>query len=142
MIMESAQTALFYFKFILRSFHILLLKLNMVLFSGLFEFFWRKICPLTVLQNLAPIVFYNISKIVRKDISSFSRKYEKSSWSWLFRRLYWRVIVWEQLIIWFFPGKIFCVKRPHLSETAKIGTITSSSWPRGGCRLLRGAFKF
>ena len=44
----------------------------------------------------------------------------------------------------FFPGKIFCVKRPQLSETAKIRAITPGSSPHrggvgcgGGCTIKR-----
>ena len=36
-----------------------------------------------------------------------------------------------------FPGKIFCLKRPQLSETEKIRAITPGSWYRG-FRLWRG----
>ena len=35
----------------------------------------------------------------------------------------------------YFPGSILYVKRPPLSETTKVITITSSLWPGGG-RLL------
>ena len=35
-----------------------------------------------------------------------------------------------------FPGKIFYVKRPQLSDAPKIRTIIPSSWPWGGCRQL------
>ena len=42
----------------------------------------------------------------------------------------------RQFFIRFFPGNIFCVKRPQLSETVKIRAIISGSCPQG-CRLRR-----
>ena len=39
---------------------------------------------------------------------------------------------WVEFLKLIFPGKIFCVKRPQLSETAKIRAITPGCWPPGG----------
>ena len=40
-------------------------------------------------------------------------------------------VPYKGLLSYFFPVKIFHVKRPQLSETTKNITITSSSWPGG-----------